>query len=96
MAHRFVNLQAELGAFQDDVEHAFGAMVGAMQRHGFFADAAGIFHQLQFFDQLITFVLPLPAERTGIRAFLNLVAGKGVGSITGAGSVLRLMDVGAL
>ena len=95
MADRFVNLQAELRAVENDVERAFGALVGLVQGDGFLANAAGIFHELQFLDQFVAFVLPLPAEGIGIGALLNFVAGKGVGGISCAGRVLGLMNVGA-
>ena len=42
MADGFVDLQAELRAIQDQIELAFGALIGGVQRHGFFGDARGV------------------------------------------------------
>src|SRR3954471_3242504 len=67
-----------------------------MQRDSFLADATRVLQQLQFVDQLITFVLVLPAERIGIRAFLYLGAFEGIRGVSGAGGVAKLMDLSAL
>ena len=45
VADGFVNLQAELRAVQNQVELAFGALVGGVQRHGFFGDARRVLEQ---------------------------------------------------
>ena len=39
MADGFVNLEAELAAIQDQIEAAFGTLIGRVQRHGLFGDA---------------------------------------------------------
>ena len=43
MAHRFVNLQTQLRAVENNIERALRTLVGFEQRDGFFAHAAGIF-----------------------------------------------------
>src|ERR1035438_9893315 len=96
MSDGFVNLQSELRAVENDVECAFGTLVGMMECYCFFRYAAGILQQLQFFDQLVPFVLPLSAIRIRIRPFLNLVAGKRICSVARTGGILGLMDVAAL
>ena len=95
MPHRLVNLQSQLRTFQHDVERALRALVGAMQRNRFFADAASILDQLQLIDQLIAFILPLPAKRVGIGSLLNFTACKTVGDVPRAGGDLGLMNVRA-
>ena len=72
-----------------------GHLIGLQQCDSFFAHPAGIFHQLQFFDQFISFILPLPSVGIGIRPLLNFASGKGMRGIAGSGGVFRLMNVGA-
>src|SRR5581483_9254345 len=71
MAHGFMDLEPELGAIQDEVEFALGALGGGMQRNGFFRDASDISHQVPFLDQFVTFELVLPTERVRIGAALD-------------------------
>ncbi len=42
MADGFVNLQPELAAVEDQIEAAFGALIGRVQRDGFFGHARGV------------------------------------------------------
>ena len=84
MPDGFVDLQPELRAIENDVEHAFGTLVGVMQSHGFFGDAAGILDEVQFINQFVSFVLPLSAERIRIRPLLNFISRERVGSIARA------------
>src|SRR5215467_6548385 len=93
MADRFMNLESQLGTLENAVEHTLRTLIGAVQGHRLFADPARVLDQLQLINQLISLVLPLPAKRIGIRPLLNLAAGKSVGHVTGAGSVLRLVDI---
>ena len=95
MPDRLVDLQAQLRTVEDDVEHALGTFIGCQQRDRFFAHPAGVFHQLQFFDQFVSFVLPLSAVRIGIRPLLNFASRKSVGRVAGPGGVFRLMNVRA-
>ena len=71
-----MDLQPELRAVENDVELPFRTLIGVVQRHGLFPNAPRILHQLQLIDQFISLVLPLPAERIGIRPLLNLIPGK--------------------
>src|SRR5712691_2713232 len=96
MADRFVDLQSKLRAVKDDVKRPFRTLVRMMQSNRFLRDAPGVLYQLQFFDQLVAFVLPLSAIRIRIRTFLNLIPGESVCCIASARGVLGLMDVGSL
>ena len=51
MADGFVNLQPELAAIQNQIEAAFGALIGRVQRHGLFGDARRVLEQIEFMDQ---------------------------------------------
>src|SRR5438045_6168564 len=72
MPHGFVDLQPKLRAFQDDIERAFGALIGLVQRDSFFADSARVLNQLQLINQFIAFVLPLATERSRDRKSTRL------------------------
>ena len=93
MADGFVNLQSQLRTIKDDIEPAFGALIGVMQCNGFFRDATSVLQQLQFFDQFVSFILPLPAVRIRIRTFLNFISRESVSGVSRAGRIFRLMDV---
>src|SRR5215469_14365714 len=58
---RFVNLKSKLRTIKNDGEHPFRTLVSLEERDGFFAHASGVLKQLQLFNQLISFVLPLSA-----------------------------------
>ena len=73
MADGFVNLQPELAAIQDQVEAAFGALIGRVQRHGLFGHERRVRQQIQFVDQLVALELMLAAERIRIGALLDFV-----------------------
>src|SRR5580658_6057674 len=96
MPDRFMNLQPQLRAVENDVERAFGALFSSMQRNSFFRDAARVLDQLQLIYQLIAPVLPLSAVRIGIRPFLNLVVRKHIRSVARACRILRLMNISSL
>ena len=93
MADGFVNLQSQLRTIKDDIEPAFGTLIGVMQCNGFFRDATSVLQQLQFFDQFVSFILPLPAVRIRIRTFLNFISRESVSGVSRAGRIFRLMDV---
>ncbi len=95
MAHRLVNLQAQLRAVKDDVKYPLRPLVGFQQRHRLFAHAPRILQQLQFVDQFVSLVLPLPSEGVGIRPFLDLAPRKRMRRVADAGRVFGLMNVGA-
>ena len=95
MADGFVNLQAELRAFEDDVALALRALRGLVQRHGFFGDALRVADQVERFDQFVAGELVLAAEAIGIGALLNFVAGEAGGHDARAGLHLDLMDARA-
>jgi alpha-D-ribose 1-methylphosphonate 5-triphosphate synthase subunit PhnG len=46
MADGFVNLKPELAAIEDQIEAAFGALIGRVQRHGFLGDARRVRQQI--------------------------------------------------
>ena len=64
----------ELAAIEDQIEAAFGALIGRVQRHGLFGDARRVREQIEFVDQLVALELMLAAEGIGIRALLNFAA----------------------
>ena len=92
MADGFVNLQSQLAAIQDQIEAAFGALIGRVQRHGLFGDARRVPQQIDFVNQLIALELVLAAEGVGIRALLDLVAFEAVGFESGAADGAGLID----
>src|ERR1700727_3855437 len=96
MPNRFVNLQSELRTIKNDVERAGRSLIRMMQRDRLFGDAPRVLDQLQFFDQFIAFILPLPAIRIWIRTLLNLVSRERVCGITRARGIFGLMNVGSL
>ena len=53
MADRFVNLQAELRAVENNRFGAFGTLRGGVQRDGFFRDALRVADQIERFDQFV-------------------------------------------
>ena len=50
MANRLVDLQSQLGAIEDQVEIALGALIGGVQGDGFFGDARGIPDEVPLID----------------------------------------------
>ena len=84
MADRFVNLQAELRAVQNQVELAFGTLIGGVQRHGLFGDARRVFEQAQFVHQFVALQLILAAEGVGVGALLDLAVLVAEGGEAGA------------
>src|SRR5579883_3031599 len=92
---RFVNLQPELRAVEDQVELALRTLIRGVQRDGLVSDARSIFEQMQLVDQLIALELVLAAEGVGIAAPLDLpflVAERGK---TRAGRIPGLVDQAA-
>src|SRR5437763_10414939 len=66
-----------------------------MQRHRLFANAARVLDQLEFINQLITFILVLPTKGVGERPLLDLCALERMGSESRAGDKPGLMNVRA-
>src|SRR5205823_1862441 len=73
MAYRFVNLQAQLRAVEDEIEASLRALIGRMQRHGLLGDARSVSEQVQLLDQLVALQLMLSAERIGVGSLLDLI-----------------------
>ena len=95
MADGFVNLQAELRAFENDGALAFGTLRGFVQRDGLFGDALRVADQIERFDQFVAGKLMLAAEAIGIGALLDFVAGETRGHDARAGLHLDLMNARA-
>src|SRR5678815_2271960 len=94
VADGFVNLQPQLRAIENQIELAFGTLVGGVQRDGLFGDTRGVFQKLQFVYQLVAFQLMLTAEGIRVRALLNLALTKAERSKTGAtGVTLSLIHI---
>jgi len=79
MADRFVDLQPQLRAVQDQIEDAFGTLRRRMQRDGLLGHARRVLEQLQLVDQLVALELILPSEGVRVGALLNLVVPETVG-----------------
>jgi hypothetical protein len=92
VADGFVDLQTELRAVQNQVEFAFGTLIGGVQRHGLFSHARSVFEQAQLFHQLVPLQLVLAAERIGIGAPLDLAILIAEGRKTGAAEAAGLVD----
>src|SRR5262249_30875075 len=86
----------KLRAFENYVEHAFRTLIRFVQSDGFFGNATRIFDQLQLFNELVSFVLPLSAEGAGIGTLVDLIAGERVGGVARAGRKFGLVDVRAV
>ena len=82
MSDRFVNLQSELRALKNNVEHTLGTLISAVQGYRFFADPAGILDQLQFLNQLVALVLPLSPEGGWIGPLLDFASSEGVCNVS--------------
>src|SRR5450755_2861645 len=95
MPDRFVNLQSQLRAVENNVENALWALIRAVQCDRLFSNPAGVFQQLEFVDEFISFVLPLASKRIRIGALLNLGSRESIGNVASAGHVLSLMNVRA-
>ena len=54
MADRFVNLQRELRRVKNDIEGAFGTLLGGMQRDRLLANFGSMIQQPQLLDQLVS------------------------------------------
>src|SRR5258708_28475606 len=96
MPDGLMDLKPELSAIQNDGEHTFRTLVRLVQSYGFFADPSRILHQLKFLDQLVAFVLPLPAIGGWVRAFLDLSPGERMRRIARASGIFRLMNIRTL
>ena len=92
MADRFVNLQPELRAVQNQVEFAFGTLFGGVQRHRLLGDARSVLHQAQLVHQFVPLQLILAAEGIRVRALLNLAILVAQRRKARAGQVARLVD----
>src|SRR5579883_1748702 len=95
MADRLVNLQADLGAVENQVEDAFGTLIGRMERDGLFGDPRRVFQEAQFVYQFVSLQLVLPAEGIGVRPLLNFTVLVTQGRKSGAGRVAGLVDEAA-
>src|SRR5712664_1715707 len=62
MADRFVDLQAELAAAEDEGADLFGALRRGMKRNGFFRDDRRVFYQIERFNQFVTLQRMLAAK----------------------------------
>src|SRR6266576_118451 len=66
MADRFMNLQAELAAAEDEGADLFRALRRGMKRGGLFRDARRVSHQIERFNEFVTFERMLAAKTIGI------------------------------
>src|SRR5260370_40157972 len=92
---RFVNLQAELAAAEDEGANLFRALRRGMKRGGFFGDDGRVSEQIEGFDKLVTLQGMLAAKTIGIRAFLNFFLLKRRGGNSAPGNHLALVNARA-
>ena len=95
VADGFVNLQAQLRAVQNQVEFAFGTLVGGVQRHRLFGDPRRVLQQAQLVHQFVALQLILSAEGVGERALLDLAVLVAQRRKARAGETASLIDHGA-
>ena len=95
MADRFVNLQPELAAIEDEIESAFRAGIGGVQRDRLFGDARRVTEQVELVDEFVAFQLILAAERIRVAPLLNFVVLEAERSEAGACDGPRLVDTAA-
>src|SRR6266498_2088360 len=96
MSNGLMDLQSQLRALEDNVEHALRTLLRTVESNCLFADPPRVLYQLQFIDQLIAFVLPLPTERIRIRSLLDLSPSERVGYIASTRRIFRLMNLCSL
>src|SRR5580698_10764470 len=92
MADGFVDLQPELAAIQDQVEAAFGALIGRVQRNGLLRHERRMGQEIELVNQLVALELVLAAERIRIGALLDLVALKAEGFKSSSARSAGLID----
>src|SRR3989338_3037619 len=93
MADGLVDLQAELGALEEDGAVPFRALGRLVQRYGFLAHAPGVLDELQALDELVARRGVLPAEGVRVAALLDFILGKRSGDQARAGVNLGLVDL---
>src|SRR5580692_84672 len=92
MADGFVDLQPELAAIQDQVEAAFGALIGRVQCDGLLRHERRMGQKIELVDQLVALELVLTAEGIRIGALLDLVILEAVGFESGTARSAGLID----
>ena len=95
VSHRFVNLQSELRAVQNNVEHSFRTLVGFEQARRLLRRRGGRFPITSTHRPVRILCSATVRQGIRIRAFLNFASCKGVSRIAGARGVFRLMNAGA-
>src|SRR5215467_2854426 len=94
MANRFVDLQAQLAATQDQRAGLFRTLRRIMQGYCLFGDTGGVLQQVQRFHQLIAAQNVLPAETVRVGALLDSVALEASRGDTATGSDAPLVNFG--
>jgi hypothetical protein len=92
VADRLVNLQAQLGAVEDQVKFALGTLVGLMQSYGLFGNARRALQKTQLVYQFIALQLELAPEGIGEGALLKIAVLVAGGRETRAREAARLID----
>src|SRR5437899_1890217 len=95
MADGFVDLQAKLGAAEDEGANFFGALRGSVESYGFFGDERSVFQQVERFDEFVALESMLAAKTIGIRTLLNFFTLKRSGGNAAAGDYFTLVDARA-
>ncbi len=92
MPHRFMNLQTQLAAAQNQRTRFLRALRRRVQCHRFFRNHRRMFQQIQRLHQLIPLQRVLPSKTVRIRPLLNFVALKRSGHNPAAGNHFPLMN----
>src|SRR6202453_2690036 len=96
MPNRFMDLQSKLRTIQNQIESALRTLICLVQRDSLFGNLASILDEIRLFNELISFVLPLSAERIRIRTLLDLIAVECVRSCFHARGIVCLMNFAIL
>src|SRR5258708_6527338 len=95
MADRFVDLQPELAAAEDEGADLFRALRSGMKRDDLFRDDRRVFHQIERFNEFVTLQRMLAAKTAGIRTLLNFFILKRSGRNSATGNHFALVNARA-
>src|SRR5947209_1206320 len=76
MAAGLMNLESGLGTIENDGGDPTGTLGRRKKLHGLFTYARTMIHQVHCLDEFITGSTGLATKRVGVRAGLNLAAGR--------------------
>src|SRR5581483_12500961 len=92
MADRFVDLQSQLRAVENQIELTLGTLLGGVQGDSFFGDSRSMSQQVQLVYEFVALELILSTKRIRIRPLLNLAVLIAKSREPGAAGRARLVD----